>query len=275
MALEEKNSNMIIALFVAAVLVSGIVLYSASSVNANIDKLTSIVLSAKASGGTGSGVAGGSGSAGSGGTGAGAAGGGAGTGTGTGSGGTGAGPTIKLEGVWMKGDKNAKVTMVEYSDFQCPFCRSFYTDTLKQVEDNYVKTDKVAFYYKHFPLSQIHPMAQKYGEASECAGDQNKFWEYHNKIFDEQNKKGRGTVSDYTADDLKKWAGELGLDATKFNQCLDSDKYAGKVTEHLNEGIANGVRGTPTFFINGQEVGGAQPYAAFQAAIENALSRGG
>lgn len=269
-----------IAIFVASVLVAGVVLYASSSVNANIDKLTGIVLSMKTAGSGGSGGTGGTGSGGTGGTGTGGSGtGGTGAGGtgGTGTGGAVAGPTIKLEGAHIQGQANAPVTMVEYSDFQCPWCRIFYTQTLKQIEDNYVKTGKVRFVYKHFPIPQLgHELAEKYAEASECASEQGKFWEMHNKIFDEQNKKGQSTIHDYTVDDMKKWAGEIGLDAAKFNTCLDSGQKASTVSQDHNEGVANGVGGTPTIFINGQQVGrGAEPYPVFQAAIDNALGSAG
>jgi len=124
-----------------------------------------------------------------------------------------------------KGNKDADVYVIEFSDFQCPFCRRFYTQTLTQLEDEYIKTNKIYFVYRDFPLDSIHPGATPAAQAAECADDQNKFWEMHNKIFDEQQKLGQGTVQ-FSDDDLKAWAKDIGLNTQTFNQCLDSGKHA-------------------------------------------------
>lgn len=164
----------------------------------------------------------------------------------------------------FKGDANAPVTIVEWSDFQCPFCSRFYKDTLSQIEEKYVKTGKVKLVYRDFPLS-FHPFAQKAAEAAECANEHGKFWEMHDKIFDNQ-----ATLS---IENLKTWAGVIGLDTGSFNDCLDSGKMAGEVQKDLNDGTSAGIRGTPGFIINGVSISGAQPYANFEAAIEAALNR--
>jgi len=165
------------------------------------------------------------------------------------------------------------VTIVEFSDFQCPFCRSFYTGTYKQLLQEYVDSGKVKFYYKHFPLDQIHPSARPAAEAAECARDQGKFWEMHDKMFDEQQKQGSGTIA-FSKDDLKNWAKQVqGLDAARFNQCLDSGEKASLVQQHQTEGLQLGVSGTPTFFVNGIELVGAQPYAAFKQVIDQELAK--
>ncbi|MEM5797447.1 MAG: DsbA family protein [Candidatus Aenigmatarchaeota archaeon] len=175
-----------------------------------------------------------------------------------------------------KGDKNANVIVIEFSDFQCPFCRRFYTQTLPQLEEEYIKTGKVYFVYRDFPLDSIHPGATPAAQAAECADEQGKFWEMHNKIFDEQNKQGQGTVQ-FSNDDLKKWASELGLNIQKFNQCLDSGKYAQEVQKDFQDGVAVGVSGTPTFFIGNSKDGytsivGAQPYSVFKQVIDSYLT---
>ncbi len=165
------------------------------------------------------------------------------------------------------GDKNAPIEMIEYSDFQCPFCEKFYTDTLPSILKNYVDTGKVKIVYKHFPLS-IHPDAPSAALASECALEQGKFWEMHNLLFDEQNSwSGNSQVIDM----YKQMAVRLGLDSEKFNQCLDTQKYMNFVNTDYQEGIAKGVRATPTFFINGQMLVGALDYSEFQNTIENLL----
>lgn len=172
------------------------------------------------------------------------------------------------------GPKNAKVTIIEFSDYQCPFCRSFWRNTLEQIKTEYINSGKsVKFVYRDFPLSQIHPLAQKYAEAAECAGDQGKYWEMHDKIFQEQDKLGQGTIGTYTVDDIKKWARELGLNGSEFNQCLDSGKHAEEVKKDFDDGVAAGVNGTPTFFINGQVLVGAQPFESFKTIIDQELGK--
>ncbi|MFH1834859.1 MAG: thioredoxin domain-containing protein [Methanobacteriota archaeon] len=151
---------------------------------------------------------------------------------------------------------NAKVTIVEYSDFQCPYC-SRVVPTVKKIEETYGEDVEVVF--KHFPLA-FHSYAKKAAEASECARDQGKFWEYHDKLFENQNKLDK--------DSLKKYAGELGLDANTFNKCLDSGTKTALVENNFEEGKSLGVTGTPSFFINGQKVVGAQPYEKFAEIID-------
>ncbi|MEM3126612.1 MAG: DsbA family protein [Candidatus Woesearchaeota archaeon] len=163
----------------------------------------------------------------------------------------------------FKGDKNAKVTIVEFSDYQCPYCARFYSQTLPQIEENYIKSGKVKFVYRDYPLP-FHQFAQKASEAAECAGDQEKYWEMHNKIFDNQQQ--------LNIENLKYWAKELGLDGKEFDSCLDSGKYVSEVKEDIANGSAVGVTGTPTFIINGEIVSGAQPYEVFQQIIEAKLS---
>ena len=164
------------------------------------------------------------------------------------------------------GKKSAPVVVVEFSDFQCPFCRSFWRDTLPLIKSEYIDTGKVRFVYRDFPLG-FHPGAIPAAQATECAEDQGKFWEMHDKIFIEQDKQGSGTVQ-FGVDDLKRWAGEMGLNAGEFNSCLDSGKYAEEVSNDLKDGQAAGVSGTPSFFINGKLVVGAQPFSAFKAIID-------
>lgn len=171
---------------------------------------------------------------------------------------------IKLDGLPYLGSPDAKVAVVEYSDFQCPFCTRAFP-TVKQVLKDY--NGKIKFYYKHFPLS-FHQNAQKAAEAYECALDQGKQWEYHDKLFENSQADGSGL----NAADLKKYASELGLDTAKFNDCLDSGRMAGKVSADTAEGAQNGVSGTPTFFINGEAIVGAQPYSAFKAVIDAKLA---
>lgn len=170
------------------------------------------------------------------------------------------------------GDPNAPVTLVEFSDFQCPFCRGLWRDALPQIKEKYIKTGKVKFVYRDFPLTSIHGLAQKYAEAGECADAEGRFWQMHDKIFEEQDKKGAGTIFDYTVMDLKRWAREIGLEGPRFDACLDSGKYRDEVQKDFNDGQAAGVSGTPGTFINGRLVVGALPFEQFQSLIDAALA---
>jgi len=170
------------------------------------------------------------------------------------------------------GNPDAPVTIIEFSDFQCPFCRKFYKETLPQIKKDYILTGKAKLVYRDFPLVQIHPGATPAAEGAECAKEQGEFWEMHDAIFDEQEKLGSGTVQ-FTADDVKKWAANIGLDTSKFNQCLDSGKYKQEVEKDLADGSAAGVNGTPATFINGRLVSGAQPFAAFKVIIDEELKK--
>jgi len=169
----------------------------------------------------------------------------------------------------VKGSKNAPITIVEFSDFQCPFCARFYAQTLPSIEENYIKTGKVKFIYRDFPLN-FHQYAQKAAEAAECADEQGKFWEYHDILFQKQSEWSSAGV-----EKLKEYAQNLGLDTAKFNECLDSGKYSSEVQKDYSDGSNYGVTGTPTFFINGIEVVGAQPYSVFEQIIEQELNKNG
>jgi len=161
------------------------------------------------------------------------------------------------------GEDSAKVLVVEYSDFQCPFCSKFFQQTEGQIITEYVKTGKIKFVYKDFPLDSIHPYARPAANAARCAGEQGKFWEYHDYIFNNQARLSSTVFKDF--------AKELKLDETKFSQCLDAGKYASAVEANFQEGIKFGVQGTPTTFVNGKRIVGAQPYSVIKAAIDAEL----
>jgi protein-disulfide isomerase len=169
---------------------------------------------------------------------------------------------IQVEAIGpSKGPEGAPVTIVEFSDFQCPFC-----SRAKGTVDEVVKTygDKVRLVFRHFPLS-FHQEAPKAAEASACAADQNKFWEYHDKLFANQ--------AALKVDDLKKAAADLGLDTARFNECLDSGKKAELVKKDTAAGEKAGVTGTPAFFINGIALSGAVPAEEFKAIIDSELKK--
>lgn len=177
-------------------------------------------------------------------------------------------PTVNIDltGAHVEGNPNAKVTIVEFSDFQCPYCSRFVTGAYPDIKKNYIDTGKVKLAFKQFPLS-FHQYAQKAAEATECAGDQGKFWEMHNKLF--ENQDALDTAS------LKTYAADLGLDTAKFNACLDNGTKISKVQADFQQGVNAGVRGTPSFVINGKLLVGAQPYEAFKQAIDAELAKAG
>ncbi|MBI3273586.1 MAG: DsbA family protein [Candidatus Colwellbacteria bacterium] len=170
------------------------------------------------------------------------------------------------------GNKNAPVEIIEFSDFQCPFCRTFWRDTLPLIKSEYIDTGKAKFVYRDFPL-QFHPSAMPAAQSAECAREQGKFWEMHDKIFGEEDKKSTTGTVQFDVSDLKKWAGQIGLDTGKFNSCLDSGKYAKEVEKDYSDGSAAGVSGTPSVFVNGQIVVGAQPFSAFKSLIDSELNK--
>jgi protein-disulfide isomerase len=170
------------------------------------------------------------------------------------------------------GPADAPVTIIEFSDYQCPYCVRFWSETLPQIREEY--EGKVRFVYRDFPLTSIHEWAQKAAEAAECADDEDMFWEYHDLIFANQSGLSEQLSNaglDGVQTTLEGYASDLGLDAAAFTDCLDSGKYTSEVEKDMQDGRSYGVSGTPAFFINGQSVSGAQPFANFQAVIDAAL----
>jgi len=165
------------------------------------------------------------------------------------------------------GNKNAKVTIVEFADFRCPFCERWYTQVGQQLISDYVNTGKARFIFKNYAF--LGPQSVLASEAAECATDQGKFWQYHDWLYG--NQAPESDLGYYSKDNLVKYAGKVGLNTSQFSSCLDAGKYSKKVSEDLAYGQKIGVTGTPTTFINGQMIVGAQPYETFKTAIENAL----
>ena len=174
---------------------------------------------------------------------------------------------LYVEGAPSLGDKDARVTLIEFSDYQCPFCGRQFRQTFPQILNDYVKTGKVKYVFRDFPLDPIHPAAFKAAEAAHCAGDQGKFWEMNARLFFNQRALG--------PKDLQGYAQDIGLDMLAFQRCFEIGKNAPKVMEGLNEGRKAGVQGTPAVFLglterNGSKVkalraiDGAVPYAVFQ-----------
>jgi protein-disulfide isomerase len=173
-------------------------------------------------------------------------------------------PRVNVEaaaGDPVKGPAQAPITIIEYSDYQCPFCARV-NPTLDQVRKVY--GDQVRIVFKDFPLPN-HPEAPKAAEAAHCAGEQGKYWELHDRMFASQQA--------LHIPMLKQYATALGLDMNAFNQCLDSGKHAGRVAENMKSGEALGVSSTPTLYVNGRPVVGAQPFEFFKTVIDEELAR--
>ncbi len=167
---------------------------------------------------------------------------------------------VKVEGAFAKGPKDAPVTIVEFSDFHCPFCRSIVA-TVKEVMKQY--DGRVKWVYRDFPIARLHPQAPKAAEAARCAGEQGKFWEYHDLLFESQTQR--------TTADFKRFGEHLKLSPKSFAQCLDSAKHQAAVEADIQDAARLGVTGTPTFFINGRILVGAQPLENFRKIIEAEL----
>jgi protein-disulfide isomerase len=175
-------------------------------------------------------------------------------------------PVLRVEvttnGAPAKGAEKAEVTIVKFEDFECPFCKKVQP-TLVELLKKY--NGKVRIIHKDLPLQAIHPQAQLAAEAARCAGEQGKFWEYHDALYAKGPK-----LADA---DLKAYAKEMNLDSGKFDQCLTTGKYKAAVQKDLAEGAKLGLTGTPAFFINGREISGALPLESFAAIIDEELAQ--
>lgn len=183
--------------------------------------------------------------------------------------------TLSIAGDPFKGNKNARVALVEFTDYQCPFCSRHFRQVLPEIEKGYVQTGKVKYVMRNFPIESIHPLAFKAHEAASCAGEQGKYWEMHDRIFSNQQAMGPKELTGH--------AGALKLNMSKFQQCLDGTKHAAKIRKDIADGQKAGVQGTPTFFLaqSGPDqetvkvvriIRGAQPYDAFKGAIDSLLA---
>jgi protein-disulfide isomerase len=170
------------------------------------------------------------------------------------------------EGAPRLGDANAKVTIVEFADFQCPFCGRFQQSVYPQIKSEYIDTGKATLVYQDFAfLGEESTVA---AEAAKCAGDQGKFWEYHDYLYQHQDGENQGAFS---IANLKKFAAALKLNKSKFDSCLDSEKYAKAVADQTAFGSSLQITGTPTTFVNGYRSTGSQPFAAFETKIKKEL----
>jgi protein-disulfide isomerase len=166
------------------------------------------------------------------------------------------------------GDPNATVTLIEFSDYQWPYCGRFASDAGRQIITSYVDTGKIRFGYFNFAF--LGDESQWAAEAAECANDQNSYWQYHDYLFSHQNGENQGTFS---KDNLKKFAADMGLDSTAFNDCIDTGKYTQFVQDQTNFARQLGVQSTPTFILNGRGIVGAQSFDYFKQMIDAFLSQ--
>jgi protein-disulfide isomerase len=182
--------------------------------------------------------------------------------------------TLNVAQAPVKGAVNARVTLIEFSDYQCPFCARHTHTVLPQLEKEYIDTGKVRYVLRDYPMQSIHPQAPKAHEAALCAGDQDKYWEMHDQLFANQ--------MNLQAEQLPMYAQRIRLaDLAAFERCLDSGKYTESIKASVTEGTKAGVRGTPSFLLgltdtNGsvkvvKSIQGAQSYAVFQKVIDELL----
>ena len=170
------------------------------------------------------------------------------------------------------GRADAPVTIIEFSDYQCPFCQRFFATTLPALKAEYIATGKVRYVFRDYPIDQLHPQARKAAEAAHCAGDQGKFWEMHDVLF--QNSTA------LAGPQLVAHARAVGLDTATFSECVSSGRHAARVDQGARDAAASGVHGTPGFVIGkttagdvieGTPVRGAQPFDTFRQIIDRAL----
>ena len=167
------------------------------------------------------------------------------------------------------GDPKARVTIIEFADYQCPYCRQFWRETFPRLKKEYIDTGKVRFIYRDYPQA-VHQEAMLSAMAAECADDQGKYYEFHDKLFREQDRRGRDVVR-FKAPDLKRWAADITLDTAAFNACLDEERHKDEVAKDFKDLEGLGFEGTPIFFVNGRALAGAHPFGTFQKVIEEFL----
>ncbi len=182
---------------------------------------------------------------------------------------------VSLDDDPMIGDPDAPVTIVEFSDFECPFCARFHRETLPLIMQNYVETGAVNIVYRDFPIDRIHPNARAAHIASECADEQGAFWPYHDVLFEGQSR-WSGLGPEELAGQLVSYAGDLSLDIGAFSSCLDNPAINAEISADKAQGGQYGVTGTPAFFIGNDEagyelVGGAKPFESFVLVINQKL----
>ncbi|MEO6508681.1 MAG: DsbA family protein [Patescibacteria group bacterium] len=175
---------------------------------------------------------------------------------------------IKQGHLPIKGNKNAKVSLVIFEDFRCPFCKRFYDDTENQIIKEYVDTGKVKLAFRHYQF--LGPASVLAGNAAECANEQNQFWQFYDYMF--KNQPNESDTSMFTIEKMSDIAKTLNMNTKQFKNCLENTKYQKNIDNDLAEGQLAGVTGTPSFFVNGIQLTGAQPFTAFKTIIDQELA---
>ena len=169
---------------------------------------------------------------------------------------------VPTDGDPSLGPENAPVTIIEFSDYQCPYCAMWHAQVFTRLMNDY--QGKIRFVYRDFPLYSVHPQAESAAEAADCAGEQNAYWDFHTALFSGKYSLGKDAYTRYAA--------ELNLDADKFAQCISERRYQSEVEADFAAATKLGVNSTPTFYINGRGLIGAQPYEAFKQIIDEELA---
>jgi protein-disulfide isomerase len=179
---------------------------------------------------------------------------------------------VSVSGNPMLGNPEAPLTLIEFSDYQCPYCRRFFETTLPALKTEYIDTGKLRYIFRAFPLDRLHPQARKAAEAAHCAQEQGQYWAMHDLLFQHQKA--------LQLEQLQAYARRLGLDSSTFAACLEEAKYASEVQKDIEDGAAAGVQRTPSFFLGktstsdtmqGISLSGARPITVFRQAIERLL----
>lgn len=186
----------------------------------------------------------------------------------------GQGARLNIAGAPVLGRADAPVTIIEFSDFECPFCQNFFASTLPKLKSEYIDTGKVRYVLMDFPLDRVHRKARKAAEAAHCSAEQGKFWQMHDLLF---TQKGKFEIADFGG-----YAGKLGLSVPAFDACLASGRHASRIDQSMAGAVAIGIRVTPSFIVSltapgdivsgGAIITGAQPYEEYRTAIEQALA---
>lgn len=185
-------------------------------------------------------------------------------------------PIVDVTGAPALGADEAVVTLIEFSDYECPYCVRYFQETFPQIQADYVQTGKIRYIFKDFPVDQLHPEAIRAHEAAHCAGEQNRFWELHGRLFSKA-----GT---HTAELLEQRASEAGLNLADYRACIESRRHAELIKESVAQAVELGATGTPAFFIGMrdlatnqvrllQAITGAQPYSTFAKALDSLIAK--
>ena len=184
--------------------------------------------------------------------------------------------SVSVDGGISKGELDAPISIIEFGDFQCPYCQSFATDTEPQIQTTYIDTGKVKFIFMEYPMQDVHTNAMAAALAAECANEQGKFWIYHDILYSQQSH-WENLDANEVPKTLTTLAADIGLNKQALGTCIDSKKYENKIIKQMEEGINNHIDATPTFYVGNDKIGytqlsGTYPFAVFQRIIDQHIS---